>query len=255
MTRRPRRTSRTIVGRLTHDLDRRIGLEVRRLRIDAGITQQALADAAGIDRGYLSQVERALKEPSLTVLQSLATALGCDLSVRLYPNTGPKIHDRTQSAILQALLTDLDASWHRLVEVAVQHPARGVIDLVLHRDDENVVIATEIESRIARLEQELRWAGEKADALPSAAFWSLLPGSGASRVSRLLVLRVTRATRNLAAEYGRILAAAYPARSADAYDALFAGKAWPGPAILWADVTNGTVRIRRIPPRGVTVGR
>lgn len=41
--------------------------------------QQALAFAAGIDRTYQSQIERAIGNPSLRVLCAIADALGVDL--------------------------------------------------------------------------------------------------------------------------------------------------------------------------------
>lgn len=44
-----------------------------------GITQEELADLAGIDRTYASQLERAIANPSLTVLCRVADALGLNL--------------------------------------------------------------------------------------------------------------------------------------------------------------------------------
>jgi transcriptional regulator with XRE-family HTH domain len=45
-----------------------------------GITQEELADLAGIDRTYASQLERAIANPSLTVLCRVADALGLNLT-------------------------------------------------------------------------------------------------------------------------------------------------------------------------------
>ncbi len=237
------------------ELDRRVGHEIKGLRVDSALSQQALADAAGIDRSYLSLVERGLREPSLTVLQAVAGALGADLSVRLYPNTGPAIRDRTQTAILEAILRDLAPAWRAVPEVPVRTPARGVIDVVLHRPADHLVVATEIESRIARLEQEMRWSTEKAEALPSSDLWRIVSAAGNPQLSRLMVVRSTRATRDLAVRFEHVLAAAYPAETRLACAALFEAGPWPGPALVWADVTNGTARIRDTPPHGVRVGR
>jgi transcriptional regulator with XRE-family HTH domain len=254
-TQRPRRSCHSIVGRRTAELDRRIGEEMKRLRLDSGLTHRALAGAAGIDPGYLSQLERGLREPSLTVLQSVAIALGADLSVRLYPNTGPVIHDRIQSAILDALLRVLASSWRRVVEAAVSRPARGVIDVVLYRPDADLLVAGEVESRIDRLEQQIRWSTEKAESLPSSNVWRFATGDTTPRISRLLIVRATKATRELAMRYPDLLATAYPASSHAAYLALHGEAAWPGPSLLWADVVGGVATIRSRPPRGVTVGR
>ena len=52
------------------------GGRIRELRQKAGLTLQALADAAGISVGFLSQVERNKATPSLGTLAALAAALG-----------------------------------------------------------------------------------------------------------------------------------------------------------------------------------
>ena len=54
---------------------------------------------------------------------------------------------------------------------------------------------------------------------------------------------------------GPDIAAAYPARAADAVASLTADRPWPGAALLWANVELGHARILDGPPRGVTVGR
>lgn len=61
--------------------ERRQGLaaRVRALRAERGLSQEALAHEAGIDRTYASQIERAVGNPSLKVLCAIATALKADL--------------------------------------------------------------------------------------------------------------------------------------------------------------------------------
>jgi transcriptional regulator with XRE-family HTH domain len=40
-----------------------------------GITQERLALDAGVDRSFVSQIERGVRQPSLTTIWKLATAL------------------------------------------------------------------------------------------------------------------------------------------------------------------------------------
>jgi hypothetical protein len=158
--------------------------------------------------------------------------------------------------MVEALLREAHPSWKRLVEVPVWRPARGVIDAVVARPGE-VVVAIEVHSELRRLEQQIRWASEKADALPSAEAWAmLLAGSPTVPVSGLLVLRSTRTNRDLANAFESTFRATYPARAADAVRALRdAAAPWPGPALIWAETTAGGARILDRPPRSVTLGR
>ena len=57
-----------------------IGDEIRKERIDAGLTQEQLADQASVHRTYISLLERNLKTPTLDVLLRICCALGIKAS-------------------------------------------------------------------------------------------------------------------------------------------------------------------------------
>ena len=58
------------------DVRRRVGLNVKRLRAAQGISQEDLADRAGVHRTYVSGVERGVRNPTITILEKIAGALG-----------------------------------------------------------------------------------------------------------------------------------------------------------------------------------
>jgi len=58
------------------DINLRFGQVVRQYRGQAGLSQEELADAAGLHRTYVSLLERGLRNPSLHVILMLAGALG-----------------------------------------------------------------------------------------------------------------------------------------------------------------------------------
>ena len=65
----------------------RLAANVKRFRLECGISQEELAFRAGIDRTYASQIERAVANPSLGIICSLADAFGCSLSDLLLDRT------------------------------------------------------------------------------------------------------------------------------------------------------------------------
>ena len=52
-----------------------VARNLRRLRVNRGLSQEVLAVDADIDRTYVSRLERGLENPTVAVLARLATAL------------------------------------------------------------------------------------------------------------------------------------------------------------------------------------
>jgi len=52
------------------------GFVLRRLRLQAGLSQEALALEAGLQRNYISLMELGRNQPTVTVIYKLAKALG-----------------------------------------------------------------------------------------------------------------------------------------------------------------------------------
>jgi len=55
------------------------GTNVRRLRLEKGLSQEEFGFAAGIDRTYVSGVERGLRNPTLLLADKFAKGLGVEL--------------------------------------------------------------------------------------------------------------------------------------------------------------------------------
>lgn len=53
---------------------------LRRYRLDAGLSQEALAADAGIDRTYVSALERSVYSASLDMIEKLAAVIGVEPS-------------------------------------------------------------------------------------------------------------------------------------------------------------------------------
>lgn len=66
-----------------------LGREVRRRRLDAGMTMVQLAEASGVSRRMLGQIELGDANPSLVTVSKLATALGVDFPTLTRAEPGP----------------------------------------------------------------------------------------------------------------------------------------------------------------------
>ncbi len=61
------------------------GLRLRELRLKAGLSQEALAELAGLDRTYVSGCERGRRNASIEALHRLGKALALPPSFLLQP--------------------------------------------------------------------------------------------------------------------------------------------------------------------------
>src|SRR5262245_25900893 len=243
--RRSRPMQRMVRARLDR-IVRRLADDLARARADAGASMTTVAEVAGLHRGQVGRIERAETRPTLETLVAHATALGAEVSIRIYTGTGPRLTDRHQARMVECVLRELHPVWRPHLEVPVPRPVRGVVDAVFDRTDIPLRVVAEFQSTLPRLEQHLRWMAEKAEAIAA---------SGGLPTSRLLVLRSTEATRSIARQFEATLRTAYPVRTNDAVESLRTGSPWPGPALVWVRIDGDTTVLLDGPPRGVTLGR
>jgi transcriptional regulator with XRE-family HTH domain len=232
---------------------RAIGAELRRARLDANVSLRALGRACNLDPSHLARAETGRRTLGQDALVAAATALGRDVSVRLFESSaGPHVRDRLQVQMIEALLSALHPRWVPRLEVAVYRPVRGVIDVVLQDRDSLDLVAGEAHSLLNTVEGQLRWAGQKADALVSAIGWPWADAVETPRTGRLLLLRSCSAMHSLALAVPRTFAAAYPGDTERAVAALTgpAGR-WPGAAVAWVVIDGKDTHLLAGPPRAI----
>jgi transcriptional regulator with XRE-family HTH domain len=61
----------------------KLAINVRRFRVERGLTQERLAADSGVDRAYVGGIERQSENPSIDVLDRLATALDLEVAALL----------------------------------------------------------------------------------------------------------------------------------------------------------------------------
>ena len=62
------------------DVRERLAKNLRSLRKQRGLSQEAFADEAGLHRTYVSDLERGGRNPTIVVIDKLASALGVKVS-------------------------------------------------------------------------------------------------------------------------------------------------------------------------------
>lgn len=72
-----------------------VGDNIRRVRLERGMTQAYLAEKAGITQAMLCQIERGTKNPSLQVGKEISDILGCGMEKLLESDAEKKSPQRT----------------------------------------------------------------------------------------------------------------------------------------------------------------
>ena len=101
------------------DLRGRVGARMRQLRRARRLTQEQLAERAGLSYKFVGELERGLGNPTLTTLAALSEALGVGLVDLLALETDrPRLSPRQASQVREAI-----ASIETLVELAAPAPS------------------------------------------------------------------------------------------------------------------------------------
>ncbi|TKU37315.1 helix-turn-helix transcriptional regulator [Citrobacter sp. wls716] len=63
----------------TSSIQAQFGAHLKKLRLQSGLSQEAFADKCGLDRTYVSGIERGVRNPTLEVLNVLAQGLEIEI--------------------------------------------------------------------------------------------------------------------------------------------------------------------------------
>jgi transcriptional regulator with XRE-family HTH domain len=191
--------------------------ELREARIAAGLSQRAVADAAGVSHSTVSRIERERSpEVSVLVIARLGAAVGLKAALRLYPDGDP-IRDVAHVRLLERLHARIHPQLRWRTEVPL--PIRGD----LRAWDATIagmgfVVGVEAETRVR-------------DAQAVARRTNLKQRDGELDHVILLVAGTRSNRRSLAAAAGE-LATAFPVTQRDALRALRDGRDPGGSSII-----------------------
>ena len=145
----PPRERRSDAGRRRIlDALNQFGVELRRARLQHGLTQADVGKAAGISRSRVSRIECGLAPRlSFVLAGALSGAVGLDLSIRVYPGGSP-MRDRAHLALIERFRVVVAASAAWQYEKPVPIPGdRRAWDIVLSLLGGNAGIEAETKPR------------------------------------------------------------------------------------------------------------
>lgn len=154
-------TATTAIPRIRRTLAR-VCLDTR-LALD--LTQQAVADRAGVTRSYIARVERGEANPSIRRVEAIAEALGLDLDLAFrWPTIigGPRVRDAVHarcSAYVGRRLISHD--WEMAREVEIVHGrSHGWIDVLAFDPRTGTLLVIEVKTRLddlGAIERQIGW--------------------------------------------------------------------------------------------------
>ena len=168
------------------DLARLVGERLRAARRARGLSLGALAEAAGVGKGSLSEIENGARNPTLSTLYALAGTLGVPLATLLADRTGARI----ASPGIEARLLDVSREDGATVEVYRLRLEPGASHRsVAHGDGVSEhLLVTSGRARVGRLGEETEIGpGEAAGWLSDVAHGYTAVGT--EPVASVLVIR------------------------------------------------------------------
>lgn len=192
-----------------------------RLRLSrraAGITQESVGHAIGLSQKQVSRIELAAASLDVVRLSAIASVVGLDLVVNLYPG-GVPIRDTAHYRLfdrLQALLPSMFL-WNSEVPMPIRGDQRAIDAMIV---EPKVSVGFELETRLLSAEEICRRVSLKQRDADLAAM--------------VLVLSATLANRNAVRAARSTLRGTFPLEAREVLAALRAGRAPRSNGIIFA---------------------
>ena len=108
-----------ILGAIMPDINKMLGIRIRKLRSERKLTQEELAEQADISMKYLGEIERGRGNPTLKNIEGLASVLGMEASELLNFGELDKPDQELREDII-TLLNTADSATLRLLYMALR---------------------------------------------------------------------------------------------------------------------------------------
>ena len=191
------------------------GRGLRALRIRKRLTQEQVAQTAGVSRGVVARIERGhASAATVATLDRLASVLQARVLVRLSWNGEAldRLLDARHATTVEEVVRTLRAhAWDVLTEVSFnEFGERGSIDILAFHPRTHVLLVVEVKTVIADAQELQATLDRKVRLAPKIA---RSRGWAAARVATLLVVVESRTNRDRVARLGATFGNAFPHRN------------------------------------------
>jgi transcriptional regulator with XRE-family HTH domain len=185
--------------------------------VSLDLTQEQLADAVGLHRGHLANIEAGRANISADLMETLAEALGQRLELVVHPPTfiadrrsHDTVHAWCSGYVARRMLSD---GWRVAREVdAAMGQVRGWIDLLAFHPARRILLIIEIKTRLddlGGLERQVGWYERRAAEVAARHGWR------ARRVATWVVVLASDEIDRIAATNREVLSQAFPGRAGE----------------------------------------
>jgi transcriptional regulator with XRE-family HTH domain len=112
------------------DIKKAVGSGIRSIRKAKGISQEALADGAGVSPSYMGEVERGVRNISLETLEKVSNALGVSpIDILRVSNVEPEGRVHGKSSVLEKHIAFMSMRSAKEIEL-IQRIAKDILAYV-----------------------------------------------------------------------------------------------------------------------------
>lgn len=208
-------------ARLERQLQR-LGTDIRTARVSDGLSQAAVATRARVSQASVARLEAGDPRLSVTLVGSVISVLGLDLSIRAYPGQGVRLRDSGQIVLAEVIQAAAHSSWRVLLEEPIGGPSGQAADMLLLGPASGIHI--EIESVLVDLQAQLRKGHIKRDGLEQRFELTL---------AFVLALGESERNRNAVRATANVTRAALPASSREVMTSLRTGQPLERDGLIW----------------------
>ncbi len=198
---------------------------VRETRTQLGLTQRQIAQAVGVSRGYVANLESGRANPTLDLVERVAVALGIDIGLMARPPTivggrsSDLVHARCSGYADRRLRSQ---GWLTAREVEVVHArSHGWIDLLAFDPTTALLLIIEIKTSLSdmgAIERQLGWYERSGFELARRLGWH------PRRIAGWLLVLASEDVEGAIRSSRELLATAFPVRAIDMLNTLESGR-------------------------------